>query len=51
MFTGFVVFWSVLVFASFAWYGFLVFYVGFKSGREIEAMPRAFDWSEEIRKV
>jgi hypothetical protein len=28
-------FWAVLLFASIAWYGFLVFYVGWKAGREI----------------
>jgi hypothetical protein len=39
----FVGFWTVMIFASIAWYGFLVFYIGFKGGREIIAMTRAFD--------
>jgi hypothetical protein len=39
----FVVFWSVMIFGSIAWYGFLLFYVGFKGGREIRAMTRAFE--------
>ncbi len=38
----FLLFWSVMIFASIAWYGFLVFYVGFKGGREIVALTKAF---------
>lgn len=34
----FVIFWAVLIFASISWYGFLVFYIGIKAGREIFAM-------------
>ena len=41
--TVFVVFWSVMIFASIAWYGFLIFYVGIKGGREIKTMTQAFD--------
>jgi len=29
-----------MIFASIAWYGFLLFYVGFKGGREIIAMDQ-----------
>jgi hypothetical protein len=36
-----IVFWAVMIFASIAWYGFLVFYVGAKGGREIREMTRA----------
>ena len=43
----FIVFWSVMIFASIAWYGFLLFYVGFKGGREIKAMTRAFKQRDE----
>ena len=43
MMTVFVVFWSVMIFASIAWYGFLIFYVGYKGGREIRAMTRALE--------
>ena len=42
MMTFFILFWSVMIFASIAWYGFLIFYVGYKGGREIRAMTRAF---------
>ena len=37
---AFVLFWSVLIFASIAWYGFLVFYVGIKAGKEIREMTK-----------
>ena len=50
MITVFVVFWSVMIFASIAWYGFLIFYVGIKGGREIKAMTRAFDERDEAGK-
>ncbi len=33
-------FWAGLIFASIAWYGFLVFYVGWKAGREIRVLTR-----------
>ena len=39
----FVVFWTVMIFASIAWYGFLLFYVGFKGGREIRALTKMLD--------
>ncbi len=39
----FVVFWTVMIFASIAWYGFLLFYVGFKGGREIRALTKTLD--------
>ncbi len=35
-----VAFWTLLIFASIAWYGFLVFYVGWKAGREIKVLTR-----------
>ena len=31
-------FWTVMIFASIAWYGFLVFYIGLKAGREIRTL-------------
>jgi hypothetical protein len=46
----FIVFWSVMIFASIAWYGFLLFYVGFKGGREIKVMTRGFKQRDEERK-
>jgi len=39
----FVAFWTVMIFASIAWYGFLLFYVGFKGGREIRALTKTLD--------
>ena len=39
----FVVFWTVMIFASIAWYGFLLFYVGFKGGHEIIALTKTLD--------
>ncbi len=46
----FLLFWSVMIFASIAWYGFLLFYVGLKGGREIITMTRAFDQREAPEK-
>ena len=37
----FVIFWTLMIFASIAWYGFLLFYIGYKGGREIKAMTKA----------
>jgi len=36
----FVLFWAVLILGSIAWYGFLVFYVGIKAGRDIRDLIR-----------
>jgi hypothetical protein len=33
-------FWSLMIFASIAWYGILLFYVGIKGGYEILQMAR-----------
>lgn len=38
----FLIFWTVMIFVSIVWYGFLIFYIGFKGGREIRAMTKAF---------
>jgi hypothetical protein len=40
MTTIFLVFWTLMIFASIAWYGFLLFYIGAKGGREIAALIR-----------
>jgi hypothetical protein len=39
----FVVFWTLMIFTSIAWYGFLLFYVGVKGGREIIVMTKTLD--------
>lgn len=36
----FVIFWAALILGSVLWYGFLVFYVGLKAGREIRTMMK-----------
>ncbi len=36
----FVWFWTFMIFASIAWYGILLFYVGIKGGYEIVRMAR-----------
>ena len=36
----FLIFWTLMIFLSIAWYGFLLFYVGFKGGREILELTR-----------
>ena len=50
MMTPFVIFWTLMIFGSIAWYGFLIFYVGIKGWREIKVMTRAFDRRDEERK-
>lgn len=39
----FIYLWAGLMFASIAWYGFLVFYVGIKAGREIREMTATLE--------
>ena len=36
----FLIFWTLMIFSSLAWYGFLLFYVGAKGGREIRELIR-----------
>ena len=45
----FVVFWTVMLFLSIAWYGFLLFYVGFKGGKEILVLTKTLDSREPPR--
>jgi len=47
----FILFWSALILGSIAWYGFLVFYVGIKAGRDIRTMiksPKAQNPDEKL---
>jgi|GEM_PF-887739 len=37
----FILFWTVLILGSIAWYGGLVFYVGIKAGRDIRDMIKS----------
>jgi hypothetical protein len=43
------VFWSVMIFTSIAWYGFLLFYVGLKGGREIIALTKTLENRSDLR--
>ena len=37
----FILFWAAMILGSVCWYGFLVFYVGIKAGRDIIQMIAA----------
>jgi hypothetical protein len=39
----FIWFWTILIFSSIAWYGFLVFYIGAKGGSELKTMTKTFE--------
>jgi len=39
----FVMFWTVMIFTSVFWYGFLLFYVGVKGGKEIKEMTKTLE--------
>ena len=39
----FVVLWTMVILTSVAWYGFLLFYVGIKGGREILELTRTLN--------
>lgn len=43
----FVLFWAALIFASVAWYAFLVFYLGIKAGREIRELMETLEKREK----
>jgi hypothetical protein len=43
----FVIFWTVMVFTSIAWYAFLLLYIGVKGGKEIKEMTRTLAGREE----
>lgn len=36
-----IIFWGVLIFASIIWYAFLLFYVGYKGGKDVLSMTDA----------
>ena len=35
-----IAFWAVAIFGSILWYGFLLFYIGIKAGKEIGQLAR-----------
>ena len=43
----FVVFWTMMIFFSIAWYGFLLFYVGFKGGKEIRTLTKTLEQRDD----
>ncbi len=47
----FIAFWTLMVFASVAWYAFLIFYLGIKGGIEIKRMTRALTERHEGREA
>ncbi len=40
MITLSVIFWTLVIFTSIAWYGFLIFYIGYKGARELKILTR-----------
>lgn len=46
----FLLFWTVMIFTSIAWYGFLLFYVGAKGGREIKELTRTLQRGTETER-
>ena len=46
----FVIFWMVMIFASIAWYGFLLFYIGARGGKELREMTRTLGKRGAIEK-
>ena len=49
--TFFIWFWTVMIFASIAWYAVLLFYLGIKGGIEIKRMTRALNKRHERRQA
>lgn len=47
----FILFWATLIVGSVLWYGFLVFYVGIKAGRDIIRMIAALQRNSDARHV
>ena len=47
----FILFWTVLLFSSILWYGFLVVYIGIKAGRELRALIRELTDARNERKA
>ena len=39
----FLIFWTLMIFLSITWYGFLLFYVGFKGGKEIRILTKTLE--------
>ena len=38
-----IAFWTVIIFGSIAWYGFLLFYIGIKAWKEIVQLARTLE--------
>jgi len=46
----FLIFWTVMIFTSIFWYGFLLFYVGAKGAREIRVLTQTLGRRDELEK-
>ena len=46
-----IVFWTVIIFGSIAWYGFLLFYIGIKAWREIVQLARTLEARKPLEKT
>lgn len=47
----FILFWTVLLFSSILWYGFLVIFIGIKAGRELRTLIRELADARTERKI
>ena len=45
-----IAFWTVAIFGSIAWYGFLLFYIGIKAGKEIVLLSRTLEGRKLVEK-
>jgi len=36
----YIIVWAILLFASIAWYGFLVFFIGIRAGKELKTLVK-----------
>lgn len=44
-----VLFWAIVIFSSIAWYGILLFFIGYRGGREVLQMTAALKKAHEAR--
>ena len=46
-----IAFWTVAIFSSIAWYGFLLFYIGIKAWQEIVQLARTLEARKSVEKT
>ena len=44
-------FWTIMIFSSIVWYGFLVFFIGAKGGKELKTMIKGFEERDKSDKA